>query len=54
LDSSYRETNPASAFLYPEAFDDELVETVRRMDGVRDAEGRLDWLTLCLKVGPDE
>jgi putative ABC transport system permease protein len=54
MDSSYSATNPASAFLYPEPFDDELVETVRRMDGVRDAEGRLDWLTVRLKVGPDE
>jgi putative ABC transport system permease protein len=54
MDSSYQDTNPASAFLYPEPFDDELVETVRRMDAVRDAEGRLDWLTVRLKVGPDE
>jgi putative ABC transport system permease protein len=54
MDSSYRETNPANAFLYPDSFDDELVETVRRMDGVRDAEGRLDWLTVRFKVGPDE
>jgi putative ABC transport system permease protein len=54
MDASYRVTNPASAFLYPEPFDDELVETVRRMDGVRDAEGRLDSLTVRLKVGSDE
>ena len=26
MDSSYSATNPASAFLYPEPFDDELVE----------------------------
>jgi putative ABC transport system permease protein len=52
--SGYKATNPASAFLYPDQFDDELVETVRHMDSVREAEGRLDWLTVRLKVGPDE
>jgi putative ABC transport system permease protein len=54
MDSSYYATNPASAFLYPDHFNDELVEAVRRMDGVREAEGRLDWLDLRLKIGPDE
>ena len=51
---AYSATNPASAYLYPDDFDDELVETVRHMDGVREAEGRVDWLTVRLKVGPDE
>ncbi len=54
MTSSYQATNPASAFLYPDRFDDELVQTVRRMDGIRDAEGRLDELGVRLKVGPDE
>jgi len=52
--SAYSATNPASAYLYPDDFDDELVEAVRHMDGVREAEGRVDWLTVRLRVGPDE
>ena len=36
---SYAATDPASAELYPEAFDEELVEVVRRIEGVREAEG---------------
>jgi putative ABC transport system permease protein len=52
--SSYQSTNPPSAFLYPGQFDDELVEVVRRMPGIREAEGRLDWLSVRLKVGSDE
>ncbi len=54
MTSSYQATNPPSAFLYPGYFDDELVEMVRHIDGVREAEGRLDWLGVRLKVGPDE
>lgn len=54
MSSSYNTTNPASAYLYPDYFDDELVETVRRIDGIREAEGRLDELSVRLKVGPDE
>lgn len=52
--SGYHATNPASAYLYPGNFDDDLVEAVRRIDGVQEAEGRLDWLSVRLKVGPDE
>jgi putative ABC transport system permease protein len=50
---SYAATDPASAELYPAAFDEELVRVVRRMDGVREAEGRRS-VRLRLKVGPDE
>jgi putative ABC transport system permease protein len=50
----YNATNPASAFLYPDRFDDDLVQTVRHMDGIREAEGRIEALGVRLKVGPDE
>lgn len=54
MTSSYQSTNPASAFLYPDHFDEEVVDMVRRMDGVAEAEGRLDWLRVRLKVGDDQ
>jgi putative ABC transport system permease protein len=53
LSTSYAATDPASAELYPAAFDEELVQVVRRMDGVREAEGRRS-VSVRLKVGPDE
>jgi putative ABC transport system permease protein len=53
LSVSYAATDPASAELYPAAFDEELVQVVRRMEGVREAEGRRS-VRLRLKVGPDE
>jgi len=51
---AYQATNPASAMLYPDLFDDELVQTVRHMDSIREAEGRRDGVTVRVKVGPDE
>jgi putative ABC transport system permease protein len=53
LSVSYAATDPASAELFPAAFDEELVQVVRRMDGVREAEGRRS-VSVRLKVGPDE
>jgi len=53
LSVAYAATNPASAELYPAGFDEELVHVVRRMDGVREAEGRRS-VRVRLKVGPDE
>ncbi|MDH4137453.1 MAG: ABC transporter permease, partial [Anaerolineae bacterium] len=53
LSASYVATDPASAELYPAAFDAELVQVVRRMDGVREAEGRRS-VRVRLKIGPDE
>jgi putative ABC transport system permease protein len=50
----YNATNPASAFLYPERFDDDLVQTIRHMDGIGEAEGRIEGMSVRLKVGPDE
>jgi putative ABC transport system permease protein len=40
LSDSYLATNPASAVLFPDQFDQALVETVRHVDGIKDAEGR--------------
>src|SRR5690606_34873637 len=40
LTQSYLAINPASAVLYTSAFDDELVHVVRRLPGVKEAEGR--------------
>jgi putative ABC transport system permease protein len=52
LSASYAAINPASAELYPAAFDQDLVDVVRRMDGIREAEGRRN-ISVRLKVGPD-
>jgi putative ABC transport system permease protein len=53
LSVSYNATDPANAELYPAPFDEELVQVVRRMEGVREAEGRRS-VSVRLKVGPDE
>lgn len=50
---SYQRTNPANAQLYPGGFDESLVEAVRRMDSVAEAEGRRS-TRMRVKVGPDE
>ncbi len=52
LNRSYAAIHPAHAVLYTTPFDDELVQTVRRMPDVRDAEGRRS-VTLRLRVGPE-
>jgi len=52
LNRSYAAVIPAHAVLYTAPFDDELVQVVRHMQGVRDAEGRRS-VTLRLRVGPD-
>ncbi len=50
---SYAEVRPASAILYTDdAFDDELVRSVRRLPGIADAEGRRSVL-LRFKTGPE-
>lgn len=53
MNASYQATNPPSASLYVDAFDDDLVQTVRRMPGIRDAEGR-DSVSMRYQIGPDE
>lgn len=53
LASGYAAVNPASATLYTEPFDDDLVQAVRGMREVSEAEGRRG-VTVRLKVGPEE
>lgn len=48
--ASYAAGHPASAILYP--FDNDLAQTVRRMDSVSDVEGRRT-VNVRLKVGAD-
>ncbi len=54
LSEQYLDGNPFSAVVTTiEPFDDELVQTVGKMDGVAAAEGR-GGVTVRLKVGPDQ
>ncbi len=53
LPAGYAATDPAHAVLRTDPFDDGLVQTVRRMSGVRDAEGRRN-IVVRLKTGPNE
>ena len=68
LSAGFLAINPAAAQIFPPAFTDDLVHTVRRMDGVKEAEGRRrvslrvrsggvpgaeQWRTLRLELNPD-
>ncbi|MFQ5575491.1 MAG: ABC transporter permease [Anaerolineae bacterium] len=54
LDASYAAISPASATLQTaQPFDDDLVETIRRMPEVAEAEGRRG-IVVRFKTGPDE
>ncbi len=53
LNESYATANPASATLYVEPFDDELVQTVRGMREIGEAEGRSS-TSVRVKVGTDQ
>lgn len=53
MTASYLAVNPAHATLYTDPFDDDFVEAVRRVKGVREAEGRRS-VVVRFKVGPDE
>lgn len=52
MSAQYLTINPASAILYPGWFDSNLVESVRRMEGIEDADGRLT-TNMRIKVGPE-
>lgn len=52
LAANYAQTSPASAVLFPEPFDEELVYAVRRLDGVAEVEGRRS-VRARLQTGPD-
>jgi putative ABC transport system permease protein len=53
LAGAWQSVHPASATLYTDAFDDDLVQVVRRMPGVGDAEARGE-VTVRVKVGPEQ
>src|SRR3712207_3386394 len=53
LSATWMSVNPASATLSTEAFDDDLVQVVRKMRGVEEAEARRT-IGVRVKVGPDE
>src|SRR6266545_3341442 len=53
LTGTWMAVNPASATLSTEAFDDELVQVVRKMPGVSAAEARRT-IAARVKVGPEE
>jgi putative ABC transport system permease protein len=53
MNNSFAATNPASALLGVEVFDDALVESVRRMPGVADAEGR-SGVRLRVQIAPND
>ncbi|MBI3970880.1 MAG: FtsX-like permease family protein [Chloroflexi bacterium] len=53
LAARYAATNPASAVLFTSPFGEDLVRAVRRMDGVREVEGRRR-ATVRLQIGPDQ
>jgi putative ABC transport system permease protein len=53
MTASYLATTPSSAILYTEPFDDDLVEAVRGMREVGEAEGRRS-VTVRVQVGPDQ
>jgi len=53
LGISYRAIDPASASLYSDPFDDNLVQAVRGMKEIREAEGRRSF-TVRINVGPDK
>lgn len=53
MTAAYLAVNPADISIYPDAFDDELVRTVRRVPGVADADGRRT-ISVRLQTGPDQ
>jgi len=53
LNNGYLATNPASATLWTDPFDDDFVQAVRNLPGIRDAVGR-QTVTGRIRVGPDE
>ncbi|NJP05470.1 MAG: ABC transporter permease [Chloroflexaceae bacterium] len=53
LHDSYLSINPASAVIKTEAFDDDLVDVVRRIEGVAQADGQRS-VAARIQTGPDE
>jgi putative ABC transport system permease protein len=53
LSADYAGIDPSSAILFTDPSDDGLVDSIRKMPGVAEAEGRFD-LTVRIKTAPDE
>ena len=53
LENAYMATHPASAILFPDRFEQELVDVVRNMEGIETAEGRRN-INLQIVTGPDK
>jgi putative ABC transport system permease protein len=53
LTASYRATDPSSAVLYIDYFDADFIQPIRRLNGVREAEGRRS-INLRVQIGPQE
>jgi putative ABC transport system permease protein len=53
LSTDYAAINPSSAILFTAPFDHDLVRSIRRMEGVREAEGRFN-IVVRLNTGRDE
>jgi len=53
LSTDYAAINPGSAILFTAPFDDGLVRSIRRMEGVHEAEGRFN-IVVRVKTGPDD
>src|SRR3954470_2147699 len=53
LAAAYADSRPYNATLFTDWFDDDLVQVVRHMPAVREAEGR-HTISARLKIGPDE
>src|SRR3712207_6426599 len=53
LSKDYAAIDPGSAILFTAPFDDELVDSIRGLPGVRDAEGRFT-LNVRIETAPDE
>ncbi|MFO7679716.1 MAG: FtsX-like permease family protein [Chloroflexota bacterium] len=53
LTAGYLARNPASALLYPGAFDEDLLHGIRRMDEVSEVDARRS-LQMRIQIGPDE
>ncbi|MCK5919852.1 MAG: ABC transporter permease, partial [Methylococcales bacterium] len=52
MQAGYTETNPASAILFTELINPDIVQALKRIDGVEDVEGRRDF-DMRIKTGPD-
>ncbi len=53
MTAAYLAVNPADITIYPDAFDDDLVRTVRRIPGVADAVGSRA-VSVRVQTGPDQ